>query len=86
LEAAALVTFDVLDPVLRSRGAVLKDARTLYGDEAFRADMQALFNGEPTGRLIIPTLQDALERIEALERQLADVTRRLALLEQSVGM
>ncbi len=33
--------------------------------------MRQFFAGEATGRLTLPTLQDALERIAALEERLA---------------
>jgi hypothetical protein len=68
--AAELIAFDILEPILRSRGAVDGRAGVLAADEAFAAPMQALFGGEPTGRLVIPTLADAMERIAALERRL----------------
>ena len=44
----------------------------------FSDQMRALFQSEPTGTLIIPTLNDALRRIEVLEK-------RLALLEKKNG-
>ncbi len=78
LEGAELVAFDVLQPTLRSRGASQSEAIRRYADAAFSAEMRALFSGEPSGTLTIPTLQDALERIERLER-------RLAALEARVG-
>jgi len=77
LEAAELVAFEVLDPALRSRGAISKRAQQLHADESFREKMRTLFLGEPTGRLVIPTLQDALERIAELERRLTALEGRL---------
>jgi hypothetical protein len=74
LEAAELVAFDVLEPVLRSRGAITERARLLHRDEAFRERMRQVFLGD-AGRLTLPTLQQALERISELER-------RLVLLEK----
>lgn len=71
LEAAEMVAFDVLQPTLRSRGAVQMEARQLYTDEGFRAEMRALFAADPSGTLAIPTLPDALERIADLERRVA---------------
>ena len=79
LQAAELVAFDELGPALRSRGAVQKKARELYADQGFRGKMHSLFSGEPAGRLIIPTLQDALERIADLERRASELERRLGL-------
>jgi hypothetical protein len=63
---------------LRSRSASQAEARTLHVDAAFRAEMGALFAREPTGRLAIPTLDDALERIAVLERRLDALEARLS--------
>lgn len=67
LSAAELVAFDVLQPVLRSRGAVTDEASTLSKDERFSEPMRHLFQKQATGRLAIPTLDSAMERIAALE-------------------
>jgi hypothetical protein len=37
------------------------------GDD-FSDQLSALFNREPSGRLVIPTLQDAINRTEQLEK------------------
>ncbi len=75
--AAELVAFDVLEPALRSRGAVEGHARDLAVDEAFAGQMRAVFGGEPTGHLLIPTLEDAMERIATLERRFAALGTKL---------
>lgn len=77
ISAAEFVAFDVLEPVLRSRGATEAQALALYTDETFSTQMRDLFQGPPTGRLVIPTLEDAMERIAALERRLATVEAKL---------
>jgi hypothetical protein len=77
LQAAELVAFDILDPALRSRGAIQEKAKELYADEAFNENMMAFFQGEPTGRLVIPTLQDALEKITELDRRLDDLEKKI---------
>jgi hypothetical protein len=77
LQAAELVAFDILDPALRSRGAIQEKAKELYADETFYENMMALFQREPTGLLVIPTLQDALEKITELERRLDELERRV---------
>ncbi len=77
LLAAELVAFDMLDPTLRSRGQPQGRARQLYADPAFHAEMRQLFTADPSGRLALPTLHDALERIALLEERLR------ALEEQS---
>ncbi len=61
LESAELVAFDILNPVLRSRVAgTARAQQVLEENEDFREAMRSLFSSEPTGRLYIPTLQDAL--------------------------
>jgi hypothetical protein len=77
-EAAELVAFDVLEPTLRSRGGVGEAARALHADATFNTAMHQLFTGDPTGQLVIPSLQDALDRLEQLEA-------RVRVLEARVG-
>jgi hypothetical protein len=69
LEAAELVAFDVLEPALRSRGGVTERAKQIYQVEEFRERMRNVFVGDPTGSLVLPTLQQALDRISELERR-----------------
>jgi hypothetical protein len=76
VEAAEMVAFDVLDPALRSHGTPQETARELYADESFRQEMRSLFEREPAGRLVIPTLEDALERIAELEGRVAKLEQR----------
>lgn len=76
LEAAELVAFDELDPALRSRGAVQEKARELYANGGFRGKTRSLFSGEPTGRLTVPTLRSALDRIAELERRVSELEGR----------
>jgi hypothetical protein len=75
LEAGELVAFDVLEPILRSRGGIQEKARQRHFDEVFRANMLALFQGEPSGRISLMTLQDAFERIAELERRVKELER-----------
>ena len=77
LEAAELVAFSVLDPVLKSRGAISERAKELQSDAAFVRKMRSLFSKEPTGHLYIPTLEDAMERIADLESRIVDLEKRL---------
>ena len=76
LRAAELVAFDVLEPVLRSRGRVTEAAQRSYEDEAFRQEMAALFGTGASGRLVIPTLEHALKRIAKLEERVAALEQR----------
>lgn len=47
----------------------------LYRDDEFRNEMTQLFKGAPSGRATIPTLQDALNKIEMLERRIAELEK-----------
>lgn len=78
LAAAELVAFDVLAPVLRSRGAPQEQAQKLYQDEEFKNKMQLLFKGDPSGYLLLPSLQ---ERVSALETRIIELEHRIVDLE-----
>ena len=77
LEAAEMVAFDVLNPVLRSRRAVRAESRALYADPAFYLQFKQLVESPPTGRLIRPSLEGAMQRIVELEERLARVEHML---------
>lgn len=71
LEAAGLVALDVLEPALRTPPPITEAVRRVHYRPRFRQQMRTLFRGPPAGRLQIPTLADALERIRMLEQRLA---------------
>jgi hypothetical protein len=77
LLAAELVAFNVLEPALRSRGGITAAAKQLSDDAVFKARMTSLFSGEATGRLVISTLQSALERIADLERRVLSLESKM---------
>jgi hypothetical protein len=77
LEAAEICAFPVLNPTLRSRGAVRGDAQALADIATFEDEMRALFLGAPTGRFRPYTLTEAMQRIDDLETRLAALERRL---------
>lgn len=77
LEAAELVSFDVFEPALRSRGGIRADSKNLYEDPDFHASVETLFRGQPTGRLTISGVREALSKIDALERRVADLESAL---------
>ena len=79
LEAAELVAFECLNPALRSRGGISKQAAVLSRRQSFKDEMALLFDSHPTGRLLLPNIEAAMRRISALEEQvsaLIDATRR----------
>jgi hypothetical protein len=63
LEAAELVAFDVLDPVLRSRGRPTGRAKTMYANSQFQQEWRAVFAGPPSGTLKIDTLPTLAVRV-----------------------
>jgi hypothetical protein len=75
LTAAEVIAFEVLDPVLRSRGSVSDKAREMTTDANYKIDIRKLFEGPPSGCLIIPNLKAVLERVAALEKKLASKKR-----------
>jgi len=76
LEAAELIAYDVLEPALRSRGGVTNRAKDLYRDDEFFEEMESLFRGDPAGRLVLPTLQTALDRLSSLEKRVEELERK----------
>ena len=77
LGAAELVAFDVLDPVLRSRGHPTSKAVALAADRTFRKEFAALFSNSATGSLSIETLPELSARVDAL-------TARVGALETQI--
>lgn len=76
-EAAELVAFEMLDPALRSRGTISEQAKQLSEDRSFLEKMFILFDGQPTGQYVILTLQDAINKIETLERRFEEIKKKL---------
>ncbi len=70
LRAAELVAFDVLDPALRSRGQVTDRAKKLHTSKDFHQEMKVVFQAEPSGELTLPSLEEALDRIDGLEKRI----------------
>lgn len=79
LAAAELIAFDVLNPVLKSRGFPHGQAKQLYDDESFKSKMRLLFQGEPSGYLPVLSLQ---EKVEVLEDRVAELEQRIKAIEK----
>jgi hypothetical protein len=76
-EAAEIVALRVLDPTLRSRGLTTSGARELAADPEFQTEMEKLFDGPPEGKLLLPDLQGALDRIVQLEARVGVLESKL---------
>ena len=76
LEAGELVAFEVLVPDLRSRGEIRNFAGDIARNQQFRKKMRKLFNGPPTGRLVLPDLPEIAQRVAQLERRIAGLEER----------
>lgn len=70
LEAAELVAFEALNPIMRSRGAVTERAREFAADPDFRVRTIEMINAGPTGGTTAITLGTALQRIRELESRI----------------
>lgn len=79
-KAAESVASDTLDPALRSRRPTPAQAHNyVLTSSSMRKCAYLLFSDTAAGRLLIPTLQDALDRIGVLERRLAVLEERLSV-------
>jgi len=76
--AAELVAFDVLEPVLRSRGAPARAAVELYEDKAFKEKFGLVFRAGPTGRMIHARLPDVARQVHSLAARVAALEAKLA--------
>ena len=81
LQAAELVAFEELEPTLRSRGRITSEAEALAEDDEFTEEVRAMLDEEPTGTVEVPTLSEALSRIERLEKQVGRLEERLREIE-----
>jgi hypothetical protein len=77
LGAAEIVAFAVLNPALRSRGREPEGAKARAKDKEFLAEMEKLFNGDPTGRLRLPRMRTILEEILGRLQRLEERRERL---------
>ena len=82
LKAAELVAFEVLNPVLRSRGAVNRSALQLHSDKAFYEKIKDLFESSPTGKIKFPSLTDVIGRINQLEERIKQLEISLQKLSK----
>ena len=68
---AELIAFGMLNPRLRSAGKVKNGSLKISKDKVFCERMSAVFNGSPSGRMDIMTLEEAVVLLFKLEERLA---------------
>ena len=76
LEAAELIGFEQMNPIIRSQGNKTKKAIEKKDDINFEQEMIQLFQEQPCGELIITNLNQALKRITELEDRLEKLEER----------
>lgn len=77
LEAAEIIAFDVLYPALRSTKPSSRESEQFI-TPTYRTTVEGLLRGAPSGRYVVPSLQDALERIEELEKRVGFIEQHLS--------
>lgn len=77
LQAAELIAFDKLEPTLRSRGQISSEAKALAEKPEVIEEVKSMLEDDPTGSVNIPTLSDALSRIERLEDRVEQLEEKL---------
>lgn len=82
LKAAEMVAFEVLNPALRSRGAVDNAGMILFENEKFKNKYLQVFEGEPTGTIEFPSLTDAMGKIKTLEAKLLKLEKIIQELKE----
>jgi hypothetical protein len=70
LKAGEMVAFDILQPVLRSRGRDDSAGKVVLADESCWASMVELFKGKPSGTVDFLGLPDVMKRIGMLEERI----------------
>ena len=78
LEAAEMVATEILQPALDSRAMIPEATKRKLDDAAFRERMEALFTGEPTGRVPVPSVASLEARVRAVEKKLDSVLENMA--------
>jgi hypothetical protein len=82
LQAAELVAFEEFDPTLRSRGRIRSKAETLAEQPDTRDTIQSMLREGPTGAVDVPTLTDALSKIERLVDRVERLEARLDSIQE----
>jgi hypothetical protein len=80
LEAAGLVALDAFDRKVHKRPQINPAAWKLHNEATFCIRMASEFSGKAHGRLVVPSLAQALRRLSAVEQRLRQLENRLQAL------
>lgn len=78
LRGVELVAFDVLKPVLRSRGNINHKAKELYNDSNFVERITKKIKEKPTGEIIFPDLKQVLDKVASLEDRVEKLEAKIS--------
>lgn len=73
--AAEQIAFKIFDPRVRSGSNGKKDSIKLSKDQTFDSRMKALFTSTPSGKLVMMTLEEIIERLLSLEQRMAELEK-----------
>ena len=76
-EAAEIVAFNFLNPILRSRGHHSDKSKELENNEEFRNKIKTLLEGSPSGTKELPDFQDLLDKMNELEMDIKNLKKRI---------
>lgn len=85
LEAAETIAFDILDPILRSRGKITgRSTELLLEEDQFRREMVSFFLNKQSGHLIFQDFQDLAKVVEKLENEIIALNKRIVNIELTI--
>ena len=82
LDAAERIAEERFKPALRSRGRPRDEGLLRSEDAGFVGEMSALF-ATPSGLLVVPSLADLIDRVEALQQRVASLVLQVERLESA---
>ena len=75
-EAAEVVAFEVLNPSLRSRGNVTKQAKPILEDRTFCDEMARLFRSKPSGVFYPKTFDNLADLVLELHNRVSELEKQ----------
>jgi hypothetical protein len=75
--AAEIIASEILNPALRSRGAVRSAAEDKVNDKNFRSQMERLFKAKPAGSYVPKNLDNLVELVIELEGRVSAIEEKI---------